>query len=574
MPVRSGADRAKEALRSVLRRVRLYTGLFLFAFVASHLLNHAAGILGLGAMEAGRAVFHAVWTNLPVMVLLLVVALVHMLLGVFAFFSRKKLHRMPPAEMVQMLMGLLIPPLLVIHVLGTAYARAVYGLKVDYDYILLIFFLFDPLQGIQQVLVLLIAWTHGALGIWYWLRLKHGFARWRDQVLALLLVFPLLALAGVLSAGREIMYLADDPAWLNARIQGFNLPDEAAVAAVYDLRSTLLLIYAGLLVLALAGRLVRMLRQRRSRSVRIGYPGGRTVTVPLGTSVLEASQLNAIPHASVCGGRGRCSTCRVRVTAGARHLPPPRPEEARVLRGVKASADVRLACQLRPLGNVEVEPLLAPGVGTGEVTRRPGPRPGEEREIAVLFADIRGFTTISEAMLPYDVVFLLNRYFRAIALALEGAGGHVDKFIGDGVMALFGLDGEPEAACRQALAAAAAMGHAIGDINRSLAHDLDRPLRIGIGIHVGTAVVGEMGYGKARALTAIGDTVNTASRLEQLTKEHQALLVVSEETVTRAGIELPDAKRATTPIRGRKEPLSVLIVETAEELAALEPAAG
>ncbi len=329
--------------------------------------------------------------------------------------------------------------------------------------------------------------------------MKSGFARWRDRPLALLVVYPLLALAGLVAAGREIMYLAGRSSWLRAQVGEASLPDEAAVEAIYRLEANLLIAYAAVLGLILGSLVLRTLLRGRTSQVKIAYPGGRVATVPLGTSILEASQLNGIAHASVCGGRGRCSTCRVRVIAGIRHLPFAKPEEKCVLRGVKAPPDVRLACQTRPLADVQVEPLLAPSVGPSEVTRRPGPRPGEERVIAVLFADIRGFTSISEAMLPYDVVFLLNRYFRAIALALEGAGGHVDKFIGDGVMVLFGLNAEPDRACRQALAAAAAMGKAIEDINSSLSKDLETPLRIGIGIHVGTAVVGEMGSGAARA---------------------------------------------------------------------------
>ncbi len=553
----------------MLRRMRLYSGLFLLFFVICHLINHAAGLFGYRALAAGLEIFMAVWSNPPMQFLLLAVALLHMSLGLYAFFARKSLKNLPLPEISQLLLGLLIPPLLVIHVLGTAYASAVYDLKADYVYILLLYFVFEPWQGVQQVLVLLIAWTHGALGVWYWLRLKPGFARWRDRLLTLFIAFPLVALAGIVAAGREIIYLSSRSSWLNARITEMNLPPEAAVDQIYALETNLLIAYGVLLGLTLGGRGLRALLRGRSNQVKISYPGGRRVTVPLGTSILEASQLNGIAHASVCGGRGRCSTCRVRVIDGIRQLPFATAEEKRVLRGVNAPPDVRLACQTRPLAHVEVEPLLAPGVGPNEASRRPAPRPGEEREIAVLFADIRGFTSISEAMLPYDVVFLLNRYFRAIALALEGAGGHVDKFIGDGVMALFGLDGDADEACRQALSAAAAMGKAIDDINRALSHDLQQPLRIGIGVHVGTAVVGEMGYGAARALTAIGDTVNTASRLEQLTKEHRALLIFSEETARKAGLETSGLKQATTPIRGRKEPLKILIVERPEDLASL-----
>src|SRR6202022_2256019 len=143
---------------------------------------------------------------------------------------------------------------------------------------------------------------------------------------------------------------------------------------------------------------------------------------------------------------------------------------------------------------------------------------GSEREIAILFVDIRGFTALSEGRLPYDVVFVLNRYFAAIGLAVEAAGGRLDKFIGDGVMALFGIERGAQAGCWEALAAARLMSVRLPELNASLRAELDRPLRIGIAVHCGPPIVGEMGYGNTAAITAIGDAVNTASRLGRLTR--------------------------------------------------------
>ncbi len=223
-----------------------------------------------------------------------------------------------------------------------------------------------------------------------------------------------------------------------------------------------------------------------------------------GMSVLEASRAAGIPHASVCGGRGRCSTCRVRIGEGAEHLPPPAPDEARVLARIGGAAGkVRLACQLRPTRDLAVVPLLPASAGPRDVRVQVDPGQGMEREIAVLFADLRAFTRMAEGRLAYDVVFGLNQYFAAMGQAIEGAGGRVDKFIGDGIMALFGIDLEPEAACRRALAGARAMAAALDRLNRQLEHDLREPLRMGIGLHVGHVILGEMGFGRATALTAI-----------------------------------------------------------------------
>jgi adenylate cyclase len=251
-------------------------------------------------------------------------------------------------------------------------------------------------------------------------------------------------------------------------------------------------------------------------------------------------------------------------------LPPASPDEQKVLTRVSAPENVRLACQLRPPpGRYRVTPLLPPSAGPVEAYRRQPQAHGGERYVAILFCDLRGFTSISEGKLPYDVVFLLNRYFRATGHAVQAAGGRLDKFIGDGVMAIFGLDSEPVLACRQALDAARRMALALDDLNEAMSGDLDQPLRIGIGLHAGPTIVGEMGYERATSLTAIGDTVNIASRLETLTKEYAVELVVSQELADRAGIDLSAAPRHEVEIRGRQGRLAVRALKRASDLTTL-----
>ena len=167
-------------------------------------------------------------------------------------------------------------------------------------------------------------------------------------------------------------------------------------------------------------------------------------------------------------------------------------------------------------------------------------------------------------------MFLLNRYFAEMGHAVEAAGGRIDKFIGDGVMALFGLDSGVEAGCREALAAAKGMAERMQILNRALVHDISEPLRIGIGIHTGPAIVGEMGYGTAVSITAVGNSVNTASRIESLTKTYACELVISEAVVLRAGIDLGAAPRHEIEIRGRVERLVVRTFASARDLPVLE----
>ena len=171
-------------------------------------------------------------------------------------------------------------------------------------------------------------------------------------------------------------------------------------------------------------------------------------------------------------------------------------------------------------------------------------------------------------------MFFLNRYFESVGVAIEQVGGIANQFTGDGVMALFGVDGTSEDGCRQALAAAALLHERMAELSRSLAGEIDAPLRIGVGIHVGPVVVGRMGYKTADYLTAVGDTVHVASRLEQLTKDFNAVLVISELVARRAGLDVSDWERHELTLRNRREPLVVRVLTDIGRLRAAVAAPG
>jgi adenylate cyclase len=402
----------------------------------------------------------------------------------------------------------------------------------------------------------------------YWLRLKPWYPQVRAVLFAIAVIVPVLALIGFADAGRAVAEKLADPAWLPGLVARDNLPNQAAAVEIVALQRLGLWIFGALLLGVLAARVVRDQVNRR-RAITISYEGGGIVRIQSGTTVLEASRSANIPHASVCGGRGRCSTCRIKILKGAAQLPLPSDDEKRVLARVGAAPDTRLACQLRPVAALTVATLLSDQAGPRHAQARGDYHSGREIEIAVLFADLRGFTQLSEQRLPYDVVFLLNRYFKAMGEAVSDAGGYLDKFIGDGVMALFGIKsgvdaGNTRLACTQALEAARRMSVNLEELNRHLVAELQAPLKIGIGIHVGPAIVGDMGYGGNQHLTAIGDTVNTASRLETATKELDCQLVISENVALAAGVALDPNLLHQLHVRGREQTLGVLAIRDAQ----------
>ena len=548
-----------------IRPVRLVCGLILFTYLVTHFSNHALGLVSLRAMEAGRLWFLALWRNPVAETALFGALLIHWLLGLWLIHRRRTL-RMPAWEAAQILLGLAVPPLLAYHVVGTRLANAMYGTVDLYTRTLLGYFVQDYWGGARQIVLFSVAWTHGCIGLHFWLRFRAWYARAFPVILVAFVLLPVLAILGAAEAGREVIALAQDPGFAKQLAAETRSPQGAQRTELQQIRDAIFWTTWILLGLALAARAARSFIQRRS-TIRIRYLDGQEIQVPIGWTVLEASRWAGIPHASVCGGRGRCSTCRIRVAGDPALLPPPLPLERKVLKRVGAPPNVRLACQFRPDKDVFVTRLLRPVSGAHAVEAAASARSGYEREIAVLFADLRGFTAIAEKKLPYDVVFILNRYFEAVGSAVAAAGGLANQYTGDGVMALFGIETTPEVACRQALAAAGAMIARVEELGRGLGKELESPLMIGVGIHAGPVVVGEMGYGETRYLTAVGDSVNTASRLEQLTKEYDCELVVSERVLERAGVEAASYLSAELALRNREAQLKVIVVKDARALA-------
>jgi adenylate cyclase len=542
----------------VIRRIRLVSGLVLLSYLTTHFINHALGLISLGAMESGRTWFLIFWRH-PVPTAALYGSLVvHLSLAFYSLYRRQHL-RMPLWEALQLVLGLTIPLLLAAHLVGTRVAHEWFNVRDSYTLIVLALWLTAE-NSVRQIFLVIVAWTHGCIGLHFWLRLRSWYPRVVPIFFALAVLLPVLALLGYVQAGREISdRIAGQSDWFDRVLVAANAPrgrDRELLRLVQD---RLLLGFGATLGLVLLARGVRYGRQRRNR-VRITYPGGVEVAAPRGMTVLEASRFAGIPHASVCGGRGRCSTCRVRIVRPLESLPPPKPAEVRVLERVGAPPNVRLACQLRPTQNLSIVPLLAAAAQPSDGFAQPSYLAGQERNIAVLFADLRSFTGIAEHKLPYDLVFVLNRYFDSVGVAIAGAGGIVDKFIGDGVMALFGIEIGAEQGCRQALAAAGQMVKNVEALSGALAGELDGPLKIGIGIHSGPAVVGRMGYGAATHVTAIGDTVNVASRLQDLTKEYTCQLVISEEVAKLAAVDMSSFPRHELAVRNRRELLTIYVI--------------
>jgi adenylate cyclase len=531
------------------RRARLFSGLILFAYVLTHLLNHALCNASIPAADAMLLVQKWIWQGVVGTIALYAALLVHMALGLLALYARRN-FRWSFAEAAQLSLGLAFPVLFANHLSVTRGALAMYGIDKGYVAELASFWVTSPLMGWLQIAVLITAWSHACLGLFFFLRLRRWFQAAAPALLAAAVLIPSLALLGYVQGGREIRRDLALPGFraLHLPVTVTGSHEQAAHLAAW--RDDFLIAWAAAIALVLVARAVRRMLEHRRGLVTLTYPGRRRVRVARGLSVLDASKLHGIPHASVCGGRGRCSTCRVRVLSAAADVPPPCAAEHAVLDSIGADpAQTRLACQLRPGMDVTVVPLVPPELAGEFVAGRHARTPGEERFVAAMFVDLRGSTALAQRRSAFDSVFLLGRFVTAVTQAVVESGGRPVQVLGDGVLALFGLDCDPEAACRQALGAVETLRARLDGLQDLFVQETAAPLRYGIGLHCGRAIVGEIGFGRHVAFTALGETINTAHGLQELARDRGAEAVVSAQVYGAAGVVGVGMEAAS--VRGR-----------------------
>jgi adenylate cyclase len=567
---RLSQEQLKKFIRGIsIRQVRLACGLVLFAYLVSHFLNHALGNISMDALAAGVTNHAAFWQFLPVAVVFYTAALLHAGLGIWALYERRQ-FRWKAIEPLQLVLGLSIPALVLTHIIGVRLGHALFGHEKLYPQVFFAYWVVWPYKMWLMFAVLIIAWIHGCIGLYFWLRMKAFYQSAAPFLLAAAVLVPTLAMLGLYQGGRSVVD-NDSAEWRAENLSPQRVGTAAEQSVLDTIEDYFLIFYLGLVGFVLLARGVRALNERRVGMISLSYGNGRTVRVPKGLSVLEASLRNNVPHASVCGGRARCSTCRIRVIGDCSSLPEPSQREAFVLDRVGAGSDpaIRLACQLRPETDLSFFQIFLPQVTAATLRTSNPARIGEERYLVSMFVDMRGSTKLAEHRLPFDTVFIVNRFLGAVSQAVIECGGQPNQFVGDGQLALFGLATNPQTACRQALRAAAMIAANVEELNQFLDHDLREPIRFGIGIHGGEVIIGDIGYRDHMVFTALGDAVNVAARLQDMTKNLACEAVLSEEVRATAGVPADGLPEQEVAIRGRAEPMIVRTVADASALSAM-----
>src|ERR1700682_1803516 len=467
------ADFSREQLATFvrgisLRQIRLASGVVLFAYLTSHFLNHALGNISMEALASGVYFHTRFWQFPPVGILFYASCLVHTALGIWALYQRRQFH-WKAIEPLQLVLGLSIPALIITHIVGVRVGQALVGHEKLYPQVFFAYWIVWPLKAWLMYAVITIAWVHGCIGLYFWLRMKAFFKTAAPFLLAVAVLVPTLAMLGLYQGGRRVVHDSGTAQWKANNLSKRQVGTAAEQDIIDSIVDYFLIGYVGLIGFALIARGVRTLNERRGGMINLSYGNGRTIRVPKGLSVLEASLRNNVPHASICGGRARCSTCRIRVIGDCSELPEPSQREAFVLGRIGTTdPSIRLACQLRPTTDLSFFQLFLPHTVSANSHASHPTRVGQERYLVSMFVDMRGSTKLAETRLPFDTVFIVNRFLGAVSQAVIESGGRPNQFVGDGMLALFGLTVGRQDAWRQALGAAAVVAPNVAAFDRFL----------------------------------------------------------------------------------------------------------
>jgi adenylate cyclase len=251
-----------------------------------------------------------------------------------------------------------------------------------------------------------------------------------------------------------------------------------------------------------------------------------------GSTILEATLKAGIKHIHVCGGEGRCTTCRVYIIEGLSNCRRRNQKERQLAEKLGLPPDIRLACQTRIKGNITIRRPVVDDLDIGIILKQfgdaPGSRLGQEKDVAILFTDIENYTPFAETFPAYDVVHVLNRYYQTMNDIVVQHKGVISDVVGDGILALFGAINDSKNPVLDAVNAVRAMNAALTQFNGYLKQMYDRCFVIRAGINFGKVIVGSFDTGMMSKIAAIGDAVNLASRIETANKDFGTKLLISK----------------------------------------------
>lgn len=347
----------------MISKLRIASGLVLFVFVTGHLLTLAFGLRSIEAMEEASVYLMGLFANPVGGPLLILSFFAHAGLGLWTLFWRNRLF-FNWGDSIQALLGLAIVPLLLPHIMGTVVGPMMTDTHVGFKWVLAVYWMFVPQLGIQQVLALIVIWVHACYGLFLWMQVQNWWGRYATLSYPFAVIIPVAALLGFVESGKILIANSGDPEYM-APVRESAEAYSSVGERLMQIQTDVLWWYAGIVFVVLAARAVRV--WGRGPDVSLTYKDGPTIKRSAGISILETAQSMDTSHAALCGARGRCGSCAVRVLEGAENLSTPSRVEQDTLARRSLPEGVRLACQAMPTGgNVTVERVFPPTISPVE----------------------------------------------------------------------------------------------------------------------------------------------------------------------------------------------------------------
>lgn len=512
-----------------MRLSALASGLILFAFAAIELVTDAIGLVSLetmGHVAEWRDALLQSWAG----TIILAAALACHIGATLFFVARRVSFRIKWSDGAEILSGVLVPFLLLPTLVDTRGAAILFGVTDDTLYRLAKLW---PEHAASYVVLVMLLWGHGCLGLHQWLKAGPRYIRFAPILGVLALALPIAAVAGLIASARIVSVLvADETFAAQIRTTG-HWPSSEAETTLWHFRLIAACGYGVVLIAAIGLLVTRFLRVVVAPKIDVIFVNGPALKAAIGPTLLEISQMAKVPLADACGGRGRCTACSVRIEQGSASLPAATPAEMAMLG--TADPQLRLACQIRPTAALTVTRLTQ--IGHAVTTEPDMDAAGTERQVAALCIQLQDHATLTRSRAAYDAIFLLNQFLDAAHDAVTTHDGWVVRMTGGGIVAVFGRASELVAACRSAISASAAMDLALDRLNERFADELGRPVAAAMGVTIGPAYLGRVGAGPSKTLTAIGAAVDQASDLARQAELRGKQLLADPAILHRAGVD-------------------------------------
>ena len=274
-----------------------------------------------------------------------------------------------------------------------------------------------------------------------------------------------------------------------------------------------------------------------------------------GKTILDATLEANIDHPHACGGQGKCTTCRVSVREGLKNCNPRNEAEQSMANKLNFPPEIRLACQTKIQGDISIRRMVSDKLDmeliSEQFSEKSGIALGRQQKLTIVFTDIVNYTSFAEKFPPYDIIHVLNRYYRIMNAIIQDHHGLISDVAGDGILAVFGIDEDCKNSVLDAVSAIKGMKNSLAKFNEYLESNFNTHFGIRAGIHYGNVIVGPFDTGAMKKMAIIGDNVNYASRIESANKQFDTELLLSEDAYELISEKFPTFNLFKTALKGK-----------------------